>query len=31
LVATRNLNREYIGIEKNEEYFEVCKKRLENM
>ena len=27
-VAAKNLNRKFIGIEKEEQYFEICKTRL---
>ena len=29
-LASKNLNREYIGIEINDEYFEICCARVEN-
>lgn len=29
-VACKNLNRNFIGIEKDEKYFEIAKKRIEN-
>jgi site-specific DNA-methyltransferase (adenine-specific) len=28
-VACKNLNRKFIGIEKNEQYFEIAKRRIE--
>jgi site-specific DNA-methyltransferase (adenine-specific) len=29
-VACKNLNRDFIGIEMNKEYFEIAKQRIEN-
>lgn len=29
-VACKNLNRDFIGIEKNETYFKIAKERIEN-
>jgi DNA modification methylase len=30
-VACKTLNRKFIGIEKDEKYFEIAKKRIENI